>query len=120
MLTLSAAEAIVDVQDAAEYAGLTYVSDEKPGIRRRRSGKGFRYENNDGARIKDGPTLKRIKALAVPPAWNDVWICPQPSGHVQATGRDARGRKQYRYHPRFRHRRDLDKFDRMLAFAENL
>src|SRR6476661_1381172 len=120
MRTLSAAEAIVDVQDAAEYAGLTYVSDEKPGIRRRRSGKGFRYENNDGTRVKDGPTLKRIKALAVPPAWNDVWICPKANGHIQATGRDARGRKQYRYHARFREVREGTKYHHMLAFADSL
>jgi DNA topoisomerase I len=120
MLTLSAAEAIVDVQDAAEYAGLTYVSDEKPGIRRRRSGKGFRYENTDGTRIKDGSTLKRIKALAVPPAWTDVWICPKATGHIQATGRDARGRKQYRYHARFREVREGTKYHHMLSFADSL
>ena len=77
MLDLSAAEAIVDVKDAAEYAGLTYVSDEKPGIRRRRKGKGFWYENAQGTKVTDEPTLKRIKALAVPPAWTDVWICPK-------------------------------------------
>src|SRR6478736_2997070 len=120
MLTLSAAEAIVDVKDAAEYAGLTYVSDEKPGIRRGRNGKGFRYENAQGSKVTDGPTLKRIKALAVPPAWTDVWICPKPSGHVQATGRDARGRKQYRYHPRFREVRESTKYEHMMAFADAL
>jgi DNA topoisomerase-1 len=120
MLALSAAEAIVDVQDAAEYAGLTYVSDEKPGIRRKRSGKGFRYERSDGTRIKDDATLKRIKALAVPPAWTDVWICPKANGHIQATGRDDRGRKQYRYHPQFREVRDGTKYHHMLAFAESL
>jgi DNA topoisomerase I len=120
MLNLSAAEAIVDVKDAAEYAGLAYVSDEKPGILRKRSGKGFRYENASGERIRDAATLKRIKALAVPPAWIDVWICPRANGHIQATGRDARGRKQYRYHTRFREVREGTKYHHMLAFAESL
>jgi DNA topoisomerase-1 len=120
MLNLSAAEAVVDVKDAAEYAGLTYVSDDKPGIRRRRSGKGFRYENGNGERIKEQATLKRIRALAVPPAWTDVWICAKATGHVQATGRDARGRKQYRYHARFREVRESTKYHHMLAFAKNL
>ena len=120
MLDLSAAEAIVDVKDAAQYVGLTYVSDEKPGIRRRRKGNGFWYENAQGSRVTDEPTLRRIKALAVPPAWTDVWICPKPSGHVQATGRDARGRKQYRYHARFREVREGTKYNHMLAFAESL
>jgi DNA topoisomerase I len=119
MLDLSAAEAIVDPKDAAEYAGLTHVSDEKPGIRRRRSGKGFRYESDNGAKI-DKAALKRIKALAVPPAWTDVWICPKANGHIQATGRDARGRKQYRYHARFREVREGTKYHHMLAFAESL
>ena len=120
MLNLSAAEAVVDVKDAAEYAGLTYVSDDQPGIRRRRSGKGFRYENGNGERIKEQATLKRIRALAVPPAWTDVWICAKTTGHVQATGRDARGRKQYRYHARFREVRESTKYHHMLAFAKNL
>jgi DNA topoisomerase-1 len=120
MLNLTAAEAIVDVKDAAEYAGLTYVSDDKPGIRRKRSGKGFRYEAAGGGTVKDAATLKRIKALAVPPAWTDVWICSKASGHIQATGRDARSRKQYRYHARFREVRESTKYHRMLAFAENL
>jgi DNA topoisomerase-1 len=120
MLDLSATEAIVDVKDAAEYAGLAYVSDEKPGIRRRQSGKGFRYEWDGGERVKDRATLKRIKALAVPPAWTDVWICPKANGHIQATGRDVRGRKQYRYHARFRELRESTKYHRMLAFAEGL
>jgi DNA topoisomerase IB len=120
MLELSASEAIVDAKDAAEYAGLIYVSDEKPGIQRKRSGKGFRYESGSGQRIKDLPTLKRIKALAVPPAWTDVWICGKANGHIQATGRDARGRKQYRYHTRFREVREGTKYHHMLAFAESL
>jgi DNA topoisomerase I len=120
MLDLSATEAVVDGKDAAEHAGLTYVSDEKAGIRRRRSGKGFRYESDSGDRIKDAATLKRIKALAVPPAWTDVWLCPKADGHIQATGRDARGRKQYRYHARFRDVRESTKYRHMLAFAEGL
>jgi len=120
MLDLSAAEAVVDPKDAAEYAGLTYVSDENPGIRRKRSGKGFRYESGTGGRVKDHATLKRIKALAVPPAWTDVWICRRADGHIQATGRDARGRKQYRYHAKFREVREGTKYHHMLAFAENL
>jgi DNA topoisomerase-1 len=120
MLDLSAAEAVVDVKDAALYAGLTYVSDEKPGIRRKRSGKGFQYESHSGENIKDKETLKRIKELAVPPAWTGVWICPKANGHIQATGRDARGRKQYRYHARFREVRESTKYHHMLAFAESL
>ena len=120
MLDLSPAEAVVDAKNAAEYAGLTYVSDDKPGIRRRRSGKGFRYESDKGEWIKDKATLKRIKALAVPPAWTEVWICLKASGHIQATGRDARGRKQYRYHARFREVRESTKYHHMLAFAESL
>ena len=119
-LDLRPAEAVVDPKDAAEHAGLTYVSDEKPGIRRRRAGKGFTYVASGGGRISDAATLKRIKALAVPPAWTDVWICPKPDGHIQATGRDARGRKQYRYHARFREIREGTKYHHMLHFAESL
>jgi DNA topoisomerase-1 len=116
---LSAAEAIVDVKDAAETAGLRYVSDDKPGIRRKRSGTGFRYETAQGGK-PDTTALERIKALAIPPAWTDVWICPKTTGHIQATGRDARGRKQYRYHARFREVRESTKYHHMLAFAESL
>jgi DNA topoisomerase I len=118
-MDMSAAEAVVDAKDAAEYAGLAYVSDERPGISRRRSGAGFRYRAAGGGKV-DAATLKRIKALAIPPAWNDVWICPRANGHVQATGRDARGRKQYRYHARFREVRESTKYHHMLAFAESL
>jgi hypothetical protein len=110
MLDLSAAEAVVDAGDAAEYAGLLYVSDDRPGISRKRAGKGFRYETSDAKKVTDPSTLKRIKALAVPPAWTEVWICSKANGHVQATGRDARGRKQYRYHPRFREVRESTKY----------
>ncbi|MBB1497013.1 DNA topoisomerase IB [Paracoccus sp. MC1862] len=111
---------IVDPQDAAESAGLVYVSDSEPGIRRRRAGKGFSYPGPDGKTVKDKDTLARIRALAIPPAYTDVWICPDSNGHVQATGRDVRGRKQYRYHPRFREARDSTKYERMLDFAAAL
>lgn len=94
--------------------------DTAPGIRRKRAGKGFSYVGPDGRTIRDPRLLARIRALAIPPAYTDVWICPSPNGHVQATGRDARGRKQYRYHPRWREVRDETKFDRMLAFSDAL
>jgi DNA topoisomerase-1 len=96
---------------------LRYVTDDRPGIRRLRSGKRFRYRNADGRPVKDAETLRRIHTLAIPPAWTDVWICPLPNGHLQATGRDDRGRKQYRYHPRWRQVRDETKYDRMIAFG---
>lgn len=111
---------IVDPQDAAISAGLVYVSDTEPGIRRRRAGKGFSYRSPDGKPVKDKDTLARIRSLAIPPAYTDVWICADPDGHIQATGRDARGRKQYRYHPRFREVRDSTKYERMLDFAAAL
>ena len=114
---IAAAEA---AEDAARDAGLTYVNDEGPGIRRRRSGRGFSYLGPDGKVVTDAQELRRIRALAVPPAWTDVWICPSPRGHIQATGRDARGRKQYRYHPAWRQTRDRTKYDRMIAFGEAL
>ena len=91
-----------------------------PGIRRRRRGKGFEYVDEDGSRLTDDETLARIRELAIPPAWEDVWICPFPMGHIQATGVDARGRKQYRYHDRWRERRDQQKFDEMIDFARAL
>ena len=91
-----------------------------PGIRRQRRGKGFSYTGPDGKPITDRVTLRRIRSLVIPPAWTDVWICPNPDGHLQAVGRDARGRRQYRYHPRWRQVRDERKFDRSLAFAEAL
>jgi DNA topoisomerase-1 len=110
----------VDPSESAESAGLRYVGDDQPGIRRRRSGAGFSYTDPAGRRISDSATLKRIAALAIPPAWSDVWICPRPNGHIQATGRDARGRKQYRYHARWSQVRDEAKYGRMIAFAESL
>ena len=103
--------------EAAQAAGLRYTSDTLPGIRRRRSGKGFTYIDPSGRAVRDANTLQRIRSLAIPPAYTDVWICPSADGHIQATGRDARGRKQYRYHPRWREVRDETKFGRMLAFA---
>jgi DNA topoisomerase IB len=105
---------------SAREGGLVYVSDEDPGLRRLRSGRGFRYVDADGRPVRDEATLARVRALAIPPAWRDVWICARPSGHLQATGRDARGRKQYRYHPRWRHVRDEEKFDRIVAFGAAL
>jgi DNA topoisomerase I len=113
-------QASTDPADSAQAAGLRYVSDVTPGIRRRRAGTGFSYVGPDGRTIRDKPTLARIRSLAIPPAYTDVWICPIPNGHLQATGRDARGRKQYRYHPRWREVRDETKFGRMLAFSEAL
>jgi DNA topoisomerase I len=105
---------------AARAAGLRYVSDAEPGITRRRAGGAFSYRGPDGRLVKDRAELARIKRLAIPPAWSEVWICSDSQGHLQATGRDARGRKQYRYHPDWRTVRDAAKFDRMLAFARAL
>jgi len=112
--------ALDEPAEAARAAGLRYVSDAQPGIRRRRQGRGFAYVGLSGEPVRERPTLKRIRSLAVPPAWTDVWICADPRGHLQATGRDARGRKQYRYHPRWREVRDEAKYGRLLAFGESL
>jgi DNA topoisomerase I len=103
----------------AEEAGLVYVSDAAPGVRRRRCGSGFAYRGPDGAPVSAG-NRARISALAIPPAWRDVWICPSRRGHIQATGRDAKGRKQYRYHDRWRQVRDADKFSRLHDFGVHL
>src|SRR5438046_5790352 len=105
---------------SAAAAGLVYVSDAMPGIRRIHRGKGFSYLFPDGHKVTDGAEVDRIARLAIPPAYEDVWICRDPRGHLQATGRDARGRKQYRYHPRWRVFRDAEKFERMPSFAEAL
>jgi DNA topoisomerase-1 len=107
-------------EDAAKAARLRHVSDAQPGIARTRSGRGFGYRDPSGARITDRDTLARIRALAIPPAWTNVWICPSPEGHLQATGRDARGRKQYRYHPRWHVVRDETKYGRMREFGAAL
>jgi DNA topoisomerase I len=109
-----------DPVESAASAGLRYVTDDRPGIKRRRSGKGFRYVRPDGTPVQDEPTLRRIASLVIPPAWTDVWITTDPWGHLQATGRDAKGRKQYRYHPRWRAVRDETKYERMIAFGETL
>lgn len=102
---------------AAIDTGLNFVSDHDPGILRLSTGDGFVYRNPAGATIKDEATLGRIKSLAIPPAWTNVWICPNPLGHIQAVGRDARGRKQYRYHPEWRRARDEAKYGSLLAFG---
>ena len=104
----------------AKAAGLSYVSDHDAGISRRRYGAGFSYRKPDGAALDDEATLDRIRKLAIPPAWTDVWICPSARGHIQATGRDQKGRKQYRYHDRWRHVRDENKYDRLIAFGRAL
>ena len=110
----------VDPVESAKAAGLRYVSDDMPGIRRRKKGKGFTYTDPKGETVRDAKTLERIRKLAIPPAWTDVWICPQANGHLQATGRDARGRKQYRYHAEWRTVRDETKFGKMMVFGEAL
>ena len=113
--------AAASTSSAAEVPpGLVYVSDDRPGIRRIRKGDGFSYRGHDGKTIRNAAELQRIRKLAIPPAYEDVWICPNPRGHLQATGRDARGRKQYRYHPDWRLARDADKFERMLEFGAAL
>lgn len=109
-----------ELVDAAEEAGLQYVSDERPGYRRKAKGKHFEYFDSNGKPIRDEQRLLRMKRLATPPAWTNVWICPSPNGHIQATGRDARGRKQYRYHERWREVRDENKFERLAQFAKAL
>jgi len=109
-----------DPAESARAARLRYVTDQIPGIRRRRSGKGFVYVTPDSKITRDPDELQRFRSLAIPPAWRDVWICPLAHGHLQATGRDARKRKQYRYHPRWREVRDENKYDRMLGFAKKL
>ena len=111
---------VLQPEQSARIAGLRYVNDEHPGFRRVRGRRGFRYVDGDGHVIRDAATLGRIRSLAIPPAWTDVWICTRADGHLQASGRDARGRKQYRYHKRWREFRDETKYGRMLAFAKAL
>jgi DNA topoisomerase-1 len=110
----------VDPVESAKAAGLRYVTDDEPGIRRRKSGKGFTFLDPQGQTVKEPKVVERIRKLAIPPAWTDVWICPRANGHLQATGRDARGRKQYRYHADWRTVRDETKFGRMILFGETL
>ena len=112
--------AAVDPVESASAAGLNYVTDEGPGIQRKKAGSGFSYFGPDGKRIADPAVLLRIKHLVIPPAWTNVWICPDPRGHLQATGRDARGRKVYLYHPRWREVRDEAKYERLAAFGRAL
>ena len=113
-------EVAADSAEAAKEAGLRYVTDERPGYTRKPKGKHFEYFDTEEKPIRDEQRLLRIKQLAIPPAWTDVWICPSPNGHIQATGRDARRRKQYRYHERWREVRDENKFERLAQFAKTL
>jgi DNA topoisomerase-1 len=117
MSAATADPTVDDPEQAALDAGLRYVSDLAPGITRKKKGKGFSYQRADGSVISDPGIRARIAAIAIPPAWTDVWICPSPNGHILATGRDARGRKQYRYHPRWREVRDADKFGQLAEFG---
>jgi DNA topoisomerase-1 len=112
--------ASIDPTDSAKAAGLRYVYDTSPGIARKRSGKSFRYTTAEGKPLRDPETLARIKSLVIPPAWTSVWICPSANGHLQVTGRDARGRKQSRYHPHWRTTRDESKYEHMLHFGAAL
>lgn len=113
-------EPITEPVECAKEAGLCYVSDQRPGIRRVRSGNGFRYVDDERGPVRDPDVLARIRSLVIPPAWTKVWICRSPNGHLQATGYDARGRKQYRYHPRWRCVRDETKYDKMILFGQAL
>jgi DNA topoisomerase I len=114
------AEPLPEAPQIARAAGLRYVSDRQPGIRRERQGESFRFVDARGKPIEDEQQLKRIRAIGIPPAWTEVWICPQLNGHIQATGRDAKGRKQYRYHPRWREVRDEAKYTRTISFGRAL
>jgi DNA topoisomerase-1 len=113
-------EVITNPEEAAEEAGLRYVSDDQPGYTRRHRGKNFVYFDTEGKEIKDEKRILRLNRLAIPPAYKDVWICPSPNGHLQATGRDDRGRKQYRYHERWRAVRDENKYEKMVIFGRAL
>jgi DNA topoisomerase-1 len=112
--------ALSDPVASAKAVGLRYVSDQTAGIRRLKSGKGMRYVDGSGKPVRDGDVLRRIRSLVIPPAWRNVWICPLADGHLQATGQDVKGRKQYRYHPRWREVRDQTKYNRMIAFGKVL
>jgi DNA topoisomerase I len=108
---------ISEVASAIAEEGLRYVSDSSPGYRRKRTGTSFTYYDKDGKRITDQVVIRRIKSIGIPPAYEFVWICPSPNGHIQATGLDARGRKQYRYHPKWRELRDQNKYEHVMQFA---
>jgi DNA topoisomerase I len=110
-------EVLADPVESARAAGLRYVSDTRPGLQRKQRHHGFRYIDTNGSVVRDAETLARIKSLVIPPAWSEVWICPHAKGHLQATGRDARGRKQSLYHPHWREVRDETKYERMLLFG---
>jgi DNA topoisomerase-1 len=114
------AKIVAEAMDAAEEAGLRYVSDDRPGYTRKSKGDDFDWLDTEGKVIRDEQRLLRLKRLAIPPAWTDVWICPAPNGHLQATGRDARRRKQYLYHERWREVRDENKYDRIISFGKAL
>jgi DNA topoisomerase-1 len=116
----NAAKIVAEAMDAAEGAGLRYVSDDRPGYTRKAKGDDFEWFDADGKSIRDEQRLLRIKRLAIPPAWTDVWVCPSPNCHLQATGRDARRRKQYLYHERWREVRDENKYDRIISFGKAL
>src|SRR3712207_1003237 len=109
-----------DPAQSASAAGLRYIPDNKPGLTRQKKGKGFTYLDTKGQVVTDQKVIDRINKLIIPPAWENVWICPSPNGHIQATGRDTKGRKQYIYHPQWRNIRSLTKFGRMIAFGEKL
>src|ERR1041385_4835341 len=115
-----ASQIAIESEEAADEAGLRYVSDDRPGSTRQSKGDDCEYFDTEGKPIRDETRLLRIKRLAIPPAWKQVWICPSPNGHIQATGRDARCRKQYRYHERWREIRDENKFARLADFAAAL
>ncbi len=119
-VSLSIEDIKPEPEQSARLVGLRYVSDEAPGISRLKSGKGFRYVGPDGQPVRDKDNLARIKSLAIPPAYREVWICAHPKGHIQATGVDERGRKQYRYHARWHEVRDEAKYARMIAFGAAL
>lgn len=107
----------LDPETAAHDAGLRYMSDDRPGITRMKKGAHFAYKDENGKVITNQETLKRIESLVIPPAWTDVWICPSYRGHIQATGRDTRGRKQYRYHAKWRELRNKTKYDKLVSFG---
>src|SRR5580765_3708651 len=120
LLGADTADRLKDPVISARHVGLRYVTDTAPGIRREHRRKGFQYRGTDGKIVRDLKTLKRIQSLAIPPAWTDVWIGTNPDGHLQATGRDDRRRKQFRYHPRWREIRDETKYARLITFARTL
>ncbi len=120
MSSVRGVSALEEATQSARAAGLRHVNDTAAGLQRERRGEGFAYRTKNGSPVRDEATLQRIRALAIPPAWTDVWICPHASGHLQASGRDARGRKQYRYHAQWNALRGDGKFDRVVSFGQSL